>query len=107
MLRGRLQSFRRRTSRRRRRIRLSVSGPARIRIYVSTLRHSLVRYILTTTNRRMEIHRPQRRSRRLARQLESERERARRQHQRQQGQSMEGAVERRVGVCEDDRGVDV
>jgi hypothetical protein len=42
----------------------------------------------------------------VASELELERQRPSYQHRRQQSQLMEGEAERRVGVCENDRGVD-
>jgi len=54
----------------------------------------------------MEVNGPQRGSRRVARELESERQCSCRQHWRQQGQLVEGEAERRVGVREDDGGID-
>jgi hypothetical protein len=59
-----------------------------------------------TPPRRLEVYRPQRRCRRVARKLESERKRTGGQHWRQQGQFVEGEAEWRVGVCEDVGGVE-
>jgi hypothetical protein len=54
-----------------------------------------------TDCRRVEAHRTKGRRRRMARELESERQRPGGQHRRQQGELVEGEVERRMGVCQD------
>jgi hypothetical protein len=58
--------------------------------------------VILTDRRRVEAHRTKGRRRRMARELEPERQRPGRQHRRQQGELVEGEVERRMGVCQDD-----
>jgi WD40 repeat protein len=58
-----------------------------------------------TMYRRLEVHHPQRRGGRVARELESERKRTGGQHWRQQGQLVEGEAKRRLGVRQDIGGV--